>query len=252
MRQGRRRHDCRVSDLHVVVQFITFFQAAQNSDGIFYRWLGDEHFLEAALQRSVFFNVLTVFVKRRRPDAVQFTTRQRRLEHVACIHRAIGFTGANHGMQFIDKQNDVAFLFRQVGQHAFQTLFKLTAVFRPGHQRAHIQRQHPAAFQPFRHFAVDDTLRQAFDDSGFTHPGFTNQHRIVFGTALQYLNGTADLFITADNRVQLALLGTLGEIDGKFLQCLTLVFGTLIVHAFTSAHLFNRLGHVGGCCSGGF
>ena len=236
----------------MVVQLITFFQTAQNRDGIFYRRLGDEHFLEATFQRGVFFDVLTVFIKRRRPDAVQFTTRQRRLQHVTRIHRAVGFTSAHHGMQFVDKQNDVAFLFGQVGQHAFQTLFKLTAVFRPGHQRPHIQRQYPTAFQPFWYFAVDDTLRQAFDDCRFTHPGFTDQHRVVFGTTLQYLNGTANLFITADHRIQLALLGTLGEIDGKFLQCLTLVFGTLIVHAFPSAHLFNRLSHVGGCCSGGF
>ena len=119
-------------------------------------------------------------------------------------------------------------------------------------KRAHIERQHPAPLQPFRHFTVDDPLRQPFNNGRFTYAGFTNQHRVVFGTALQNLNSTANFFITADHRIQLALLGTLGEIDGKFLQCLTLVFGTLIVHAFPSAHLFNRLSHVGGCCSGGF
>ena len=252
MRQGRRRHDGRVSDLHVVVQFITFFQTAQYGDGIFYRRLGNEHFLETTFQSGVFFNVLAVFIKGGGADAVQFTARQGRFQHVAGIHRAVGFTRADHGVQLIDKQDNVAFLFRQIVQHTFQTLFEFTAIFRPGHQRAHIQRQYPTAFQPFWYFAVDDTLRQSFDDCRFTHPGFTNQHRVVFSTALKYLDGTTDLFITADHRVQFALFGTLGQIDGKFFQCLTLVFGTLIVHAFTSAHLFNRLSHIGGCCSGRF
>ena len=181
---------------------------------------------------------------------MKFTTRQRRFQHVPGIHCAVGFTCTDHGVQLIDKQNDVAFLFRQVIKHAFETLFELATVFRTGHQRAHIQRQHAAAFQALRHFTVDNTLRQSFNNGGFTNTRFTNQHRVVFGTALQNLNRTTNFFIAANHRVKLALLGTFGQIDGKFFQSLTLVFGSLIVHAFTSAHFLNRLSHIGcGCTS---
>jgi hypothetical protein len=62
----------------------------------------------------------------------------------------------------------------------------------------------------------------------------------------------ANLFVTADHRIEFTLLGTLGQIDGKFFQSLTLVFGSLIVHAFTSTHLINRLSHVSGCRAGRF
>ncbi|CSE51466.1 Protein of uncharacterised function (DUF3170) [Shigella sonnei] len=82
----------------MVVQFVTFFQATQNRNGIFNRRLGNKHFLETTFQRSIFFNVLAIFVKRRGTYAVQFTTRQRRFQHVSGVHCAIGFTRADHGM----------------------------------------------------------------------------------------------------------------------------------------------------------
>ncbi|CPR64640.1 Protein of uncharacterised function (DUF3170) [Salmonella enterica subsp. enterica serovar Bovismorbificans] len=102
--------------------------------------------MKTTFQRRVFFNVLTVFIQRGRTHTVQFTTRQRRFQHIPGVHCAIGLTCANHGVQLVDKQDDVAFLFRQIVQHAFQTLFKFAAIFRPGHQRAHIQRQYAATF----------------------------------------------------------------------------------------------------------
>ncbi len=83
-------------------------------------------------------------------------------------------------------------LFGQVGQHAFPDALQTHRGISPRPPAPHIQRQYPTAFQPFWYFAVDDTLRQAFDDCRFTHPGFTDQHRVVFGTTLQYLNGTAE------------------------------------------------------------
>ena len=45
-------------------------------------------------------------------DAMQLTARKRRLEHIARIHSAIAFTGTDHGVDFVDKQNDLTFLFR--------------------------------------------------------------------------------------------------------------------------------------------
>lgn len=54
------------------------------------------------------FDVLAVFVQRGGADAMQLTARQRRLEHVAGIHRAVGLAGADHGVQLIDEQDDLA------------------------------------------------------------------------------------------------------------------------------------------------
>ena len=124
----------------------------------------------------------------------------------------------------------------EIVQHGFQTLFEFAAKFGAGDQRAHVERQQTLALHAFRHFAVDDALRQTFDDGGFTDAGFADQHRIVLGAALQYLNGAANFVVAADHRIELALFGTLGQIDGVFLQRLTLFLGVGIVHLLAAAH----------------
>ena len=107
--------------------------------------LADEHLLEAALQRGVLLDVLAVFVQRGRADAVQLAARERGLEHVAGIHRAFGLAGADHGVQFVDEQDDLAFVLRQVVEHRLQPLLELAAELGAGDQRAHVQRQHALA-----------------------------------------------------------------------------------------------------------
>ena len=87
----------------MVVQFIALFQTTQDRDGIFNAWLSNKHFLEATFQRSIFLNVLTILVKRGGTNAVKFTTRQRRFQHVPGIHRAVRFTRPDHSVQFVDK-----------------------------------------------------------------------------------------------------------------------------------------------------
>ncbi|KEP73430.1 hypothetical protein HR12_10415, partial [Microbacterium sp. SUBG005] len=236
----------------MMVQLITLFQSSQNGDGIFNAWFSDKHLLEATLQRGIFFNVLTILVQRSGADAVKFTTRQRRFQHVPGIHCAVSFTRAP---PMVCSSSINRMTLPSCFARSFSTPFRRSSnsprYFAPGHQRAHIQRQYATAFQPFGHFAINDTLRQPFNDGGFTDARLTNQHRVVFGTTLQYLDSPTNFFVTADYRVKFALLGTFGQVDRKFLQSLTLVFGSLVVHAFTSAHFLNRLGHISGGCTGG-
>ena len=175
--------------------------------------LADEHLLEAALQRGVLLDVLAVFVQRGRADAVQLAARQRRLEHVAGVHRAFGLAGADHGVQLVDEQDDLAFLLGQVVEHGLEALLELAAELRAGDQRAHVQRQHAPAAQALRHFAVDDALGQALDDRGLADAGLADQHRVVLGAALQHLDRAADFLVAADHRVELAALGARGQVD---------------------------------------
>ena len=78
--------------------------------------------------------------------------------------------------------------------------------------------------QALGNIVVNDTHRQPLDNCGFADARFTNQHRIVFGTAGQNLYGAADFRITADNRVKLAFFGAGGQVYGKFFQTLKRVF----------------------------
>ena len=108
VRQRRRRDDRAVGDAHAVMLLVLVLEAAQDRDRVLDRRLADEHRLEAPRQRRVLLDVLLVFVERGRADAVQFAARQRRLEQVRRIHRAVGLAGADQGVHLVDEQDDAA------------------------------------------------------------------------------------------------------------------------------------------------
>ena len=241
MRERRRCDDRRVSDLDLVVILVALLQAAQNRDGVLNRGFIDQHFLETTLERGVFLDVFAVLIERGRADAMQLAACERRLQHIARIHRAVGLTGTDHGVQLVDEENDLTFLFGEIIEYALQTLFKITAEFRTGDQSAHIERQDALVAQTLRHFAVDDTQREPFDDGGLTDARLTDQHRVVLGATLQHLNRATDLVIATDHRIELAVNRALREIDRVFLECLPIFLGVGILHLLATAHIVDSL-----------
>ncbi len=204
------------------------------------RWLVDQHLLEAALERGVLLDVLAVFVERGRADAMQLAARERRLQHVAGVHRAFGLAGADHRVQFVDEDDRLALVGGNVLQHGLQPLLELAAILGAGQQRRHVERQHALVLERLRHFAVDDALREALDDRRLAHAGLADQHRVVLGAALQDLDRAADLVVAADDRVELAFARPRGQVDRVLVQRLALAFGFLRAHARAAAHGFDR------------
>jgi hypothetical protein len=240
MRQFRRGDDRRVGDVDAVVQLVLLLQAAQDGDRALHARLVDQHLLEAALERGVLLDVLAVFVERRRADAVQFAARQRRLEHVAGVDRALGLAGADHGVQLVDEQDDASLVLRDLLEHRFQAFLELAAILGAGQQPGHVEHQHLLALQRIRDLVIDDALRQAFDDRRLADARFADQHRVVLGAPLQDLHGAADFVVATDHRVELALGGALGEVDAVLLERFALALGLLRIDALTAAHGHDR------------
>ena len=94
--------------------------------------------------------------------------------------------------------------------------------------------------QAVRHVAVDDALRQAFDDGGLADAGLADQHRIVLGAPRQHLDGAADLLVAADHRIDLAVARRLREIAGIFLERVIGVLGRRTVGGAALAQRFDR------------
>ena len=170
------------------------------------------HRLEAAFQRGVLLDVLAVLVERRGADAVQLAARQHRLEQVAGVHGAFGRAGADDGVQLVDEEDDVAAGVLHFLQHRLEALLELAAELGAGDQRAHVERDDAAVLQTFRHVLADDALGQALDDGGLADAGLADEHRVVLGAARQHLDDAADLLVAADDRIELALRGQLGEV----------------------------------------
>ena len=139
---GERRggDDRRIGDAHAVVHLVLLLEAAQDGDGVLHRRLGDEDRLEAAGERGVLLDVLAVFVERGGADAVQLAARERRLQEVRGVHRAVRLAGADQGVHLVDEEDDLAFRRGDLGEHGLQPLLELAAIFRAGDQRAHVER----------------------------------------------------------------------------------------------------------------
>lgn len=234
--QFGRGHDGRVGDLDAVMQLVLFLQASQDGDGGLHARLAHQDLLEAALQRGVLLDVLAVFIQGGGAYAMQLATRERRLEHVAGVHRALGLARAHHGVQLVDEDDGLALFLGQFVQHVLQALLELAAELGTGQQGRHVQRQHALVLQRFRHLAGHDALGQAFDDGSLAHAGFADEHGVVLGAPLQHLDGAADFLVAADHRVELAQAGALGQVEAVFLEGFALAFGVGAVHALATAH----------------
>ena len=241
MRERRGGDDRGIRDLDLVVNLVAFLEAAQDRDRVLDGRLVDEHLLEPALERRVLLDVLAVLVERRGADAMQLAARERRLQHVAGVHRAFGLAGADHRVQLVDEQNDLAFLFREIVQHGLQPLLELAAKLRARDQRAHVERQHALRLQALGHLAVDDALRETFDDRRLADAGLADQHGIVLRAPLQHLDRAADLVVAADDGIELLLLGARREIDRVLLERLALLLGVLVVDLAAAANLVDGL-----------
>ena len=218
VRERRRCNQRGIVDLNAVEHLIALFQAAEDRDGILNGRLTDLHRLEPALQCGVLFNVFAVLIQRRRADAVQFTAGEHRLQQIACVHGAVRFARTDDRVQLVDKQQDLALGLFDLLQDRFQTLLKFTAVLCARDQCAEIEREDCAVPETVRDIAACDSLGKSFCDCGFADARLTDQNRVVLRFPGQNPDDIPDLGVTADDRIELMLLGALGQILTVFFQ----------------------------------
>ena len=114
---------------------------------------------------------------------MQFAARERRLEQIGRVHCAVGFSGADQRVHFIDEENNAAIGRRDFLQHRLQSFLEFAAVFCTGDHRAEIKRKQLLVLKTFGHVAVDDAQRQSLDDRSLANAGFADENRVVLGPA---------------------------------------------------------------------
>ena len=218
VRQRRRGHQGGVGDFHPVVKLILFLDSAEDGDCVLHRRLIDHDRLEAAGKGRVLLHILAVFIQRRRAYAVQLAPRQGRLDEVRRIHRAVGLARADEGVHLVDEQDDLARGGLDFLEDRLQPLLELAAIFRAGDECAHVERHELLVLQTFRYVTVDDAQRKPFRDRGLADARIADQHRVVLGPPRQHLHGAPYLVVAPDDRVDLAFLGSLGQVARIFLE----------------------------------
>ena len=224
-----------------MVHFIAFLQPTQNTDGILYGRLAHKYLLEAALQGGVFLNVFAVFLQSGGTNKAQFTACKHGLDHVAHVHGGFaGGTRTNNGVQLVNEGDDLPVGRLDFIKNSLEAFLKFTTVFGASNHRPKIQADQGLVLQGFRHVTSHNAAGKPLHNGGFTHTGFADQHRVVFGAAGEYLHHAANFLITPDHRIDFAFAGELGQVGGVLLQGLELPFRVLGGHLGGATHSRER------------
>ena len=138
---------------------------------------------------------------------MQLAAGQHRLEHVAGVHRGVA-TGArtDDRVQLVDERDDLPAGVLDLLEHGLEPLLELAAVLRAGDHRGQVEASTRRPLRESGTSPATTALGQSLDDGGLADAGLTDQDRVVLGTPRQHLHDPADLGVTADHRVEPALL----------------------------------------------
>ncbi len=206
-----------VGDRHAVVRLVAVAQALQDLDGVAEGRLVDLDRLETALQGGVLLQVLAVLVEGGGADGLQLAAGQHRLQDRRRVDGPLGRAGTDERVQLVDEEDDVA-PGADLLEHLLQALLEVTAVAGPGDQRPEVQGVELLALDRLGNVVGDDLLGQPLDDGRLADAGLADEHRVVLGAARQHLHDPLDLALPADDRVELAFSGQLGEVAPELVE----------------------------------
>ena len=167
---------------------------------------------------------------------MQLATSQRRLEHVARVHRAIARgTRAHDGVKLVDEQDNLPLALLHLPQHGLQAVLEFAAIFRSGNHSAQIKRHDVAVAQAGGNVSRHNALRQAFHDSRLANARLADEHGVVLRAARQHLDGTANFIRTTDHRIELALARLLRQVLAVRVQRVQLGLALLVGDARVAA-----------------
>src|SRR5690606_34465180 len=205
----------RVAD--VVVLLIMGFDVAQNVDRLFGRRWIDDDLLEAAIESTIFLDVLAIFVERSGADALDRSTCESGLEHVGGIQATGGSARPDDGMQFVDEEDDVRALLELV-HHGLHTLLELSAVFCAGHKGRKVQRNDSFVIEDSADLPLDDPHGKSLGDGCLADSRFADEYRVVLFPAAQNLRDPFDFAFATYDWIQLVLFSQLRQVSAEIVQ----------------------------------
>ena len=187
---------CIVGVCHVVMIFVATLHILQDLQRLLIGGGFYHHLLETALQGSVLFDGVAVFVQRRGSDTLYGSASQCRLQDVCGIHCTSSRTRTNHGVYLVDKYNDIRILLQFFDEH-LHALFKLSAILRTSYHTRHVERHQTLVEEHRRTVVCGNHLCQSFDDGTLSNARLTNEYRVVFLAATKDFDDALDLVLTS-------------------------------------------------------
>ena len=217
IREGSGGNQCLVRDGYAVVSLVLIADTAQNLNSEIHARLRHVHRLETTLKSGVLLDVLTVLIQSGSTDGLQLTASQLRLQNRGRVNCALCSTGTDQRVNLVNKQDDVTALVNLL-EHLLQTLLEVTAVTGARNQRAQVEGVKLLILQSLRHATIDDVQREPLHNGGLTNARLTNQNRVVLGAARKNLHNALDFLLAANNRIQLALTCSNGQVTTELIE----------------------------------
>jgi len=120
-------------------------------------------------------------------------------------------------MDLVDEEDDVAPA-ADLFEDLLQPFLEVAPVAGTGHQGAQVEGVEVLLVQRLGDFAGNDLLGETLDDGGLAHTGLSHQDRVVLGSPGQHLHDPLDLVGAADDRVELAVAGHLGQVASELVE----------------------------------
>ena len=103
----------------------------------------------------------------------------------------------------------------ELGHDGLQPLLEVAAIARAGQQRAHVERVDRGPREHGRHLALGDLAGETLGDGGLADAGVADQQRVVLAPAAEDLDRALDLVLAPDQRIDVALVRLLVEVDSS-------------------------------------
>ena len=150
-------------------------------------------------------------------DDLDLAAGQGRLQDGGGVDGALGRARADDGVDLVDEQ-DVLGRLLELAHDLLHALLELAAVLGPGDEAREVERPDLLAAQDVRHVAPGDELGEALHDGGLAHARVAQDERVVLLAAREDLHDALDLSVAADDGVEPAVGGELGEVAAVLLE----------------------------------
>ena len=121
-------------------------------------------------------------------------------------------------MRFVDEQDDRRGRALHLVDQALEAVFEFALDARARLQQRQIERADVDVSQRRRDIALHDAHGEAFDDGGFADARLAGEDRVVLAAAHEDVDDLADFEIAAEDGVDFALAGVLGQVDGVLIE----------------------------------
>src|SRR5262249_25164196 len=142
---------------------------------------------------------------------------ERGLEHVGGVDGAFRRPGSDQRVELVEEEHHVLGL-ADLLHDRLSPLLELAAILCAGCEGAQVALEEPvlggATGDPMPH----DALGQSLDDGGLPHSGLADEDGIVLRPSGEDLDHALDLGLAADDGIELALAGELGQVTGELVE----------------------------------